>query len=351
MKETRPPKHLWYSLCAFLGALVVPLGFMGLGAISYELVRSHSDLRWYLLESMVTLSLVLLMFRRKKWARTTYSVLTGVGMLGMSMALFASLAGLPGVERLVPHGGYGVFSWLLQVFLRLLSVCLLYTRQSREWFGRLHMDNPPVQHAIDKSVGDSGSLLHGDTSLVVPSLDAATSNTPSSMSNVASRALAWLGSKGVRKTGFLLGGAILGICLVVLFVSAIGRRQTVKAEAILSALKADVTLSRQVLGSRARGEIDVTTIQTYTQGLRRIDMSRCPPDFQMAYLEHIQAWESLMRSRASVDLLGPLFELLVLKKIPDIPNAADEQPIQNDIAQTWDKIERIALSYGVRVPE
>jgi hypothetical protein len=99
------------------------------------------------------------------------------------------------------------------------------------------------------------------------------------------------------------------------------------------------------------GQSDGTTIQTYTQGLRRIDMSRCPLDFQMAYLEHIQAWESLARSRASVDLLAPLLKWLVFKQIPDIPDSADEQPIHNGIAETWDRIEQIALSYGVRVPQ
>ena len=114
---------------------------------------------------------------------------------------------------------------------------------------------------------------------------------------------------------------------------------------------ADVALARQVLGNRAMGESDPGTIQVYTQGLRKINMTGCPLDFQMAYLEHIQAWESLMRSCASGDLLVPLLELLVLKQMPDIPDSTEERPIQNEIAQTWDRIERIALSYGVRVPE
>ena len=98
-------------------------------------------------------------------------------------------------------------------------------------------------------------------------------------------------------------------------------------------------------------ECDASIIQTYVQKLRKVDMSRCPRDFQLAYLDHIQAWESLARSRASVNLIRPLIELLFLETIPDISGLHDEQPIYDEITKTWDKIERIALSYRVKVPE
>ena len=55
MKEIRAPKQLWYSLGAFVGTMAVVFGFMGLGTLQYEMVRNHSDLKWYLLESRSSL--------------------------------------------------------------------------------------------------------------------------------------------------------------------------------------------------------------------------------------------------------------------------------------------------------
>jgi hypothetical protein len=149
-----------------------------------------------------------------------------------------------------------------------------------------------------------------------------------------------------KKSILFAGGLIISIFLMIVFIY-IGRRSMMVAS-IRKALSEDVALSRQLSGNRPITECDAKIIQTYAQGLRRIDMSRCPRDFQLAYLDHIHAWESLARSRASFDLLGFVIESYLRKTIPTIP---DEKPIHNEITKTWDKIERIAISYGVRVPE
>jgi len=148
-----------------------------------------------------------------------------------------------------------------------------------------------------------------------------------------------------KRRPLLVGGLIFSVCLLITLIYV--GRLAVMAGAIGRALAADVALSRRIFANRSMTDSDAETIQAYTQGLRGIDMSHCPRDFQLAYLDHIHAWESLARSPDPLNL-NFLIDLLVFKKLPNIP---DDQPIYDEIARTWNEIERIALSYGVRVPE
>ena len=151
-----------------------------------------------------------------------------------------------------------------------------------------------------------------------------------------------------KRSALIIGGLAFGVCILIVSIY-IGNRAK-KVAAIRNALTADTKLVQQLFVNRSMANSDEKTLRAYTQGLRIIDMSGCPRDFQLAYLDHIQAWESLARSRASVDVLGPLIELFVLKTIPNIPDNSGEQQINDEIAKTWDEVERIALSYGVKVP-
>ena len=151
-----------------------------------------------------------------------------------------------------------------------------------------------------------------------------------------------------KRSALIIGGLAFGVCILIVSIY-IGNRAK-KVAAIRNALTADTKLVQQLFVNRSMANSDEKTLRAYTQGLRIIDMSGCPRDFQLAYLDHIQAWESLARSRASVDVLGPLIELFVLKTIPNIPDNSGEQQINDEIEKTWDEVERIALSYGVKVP-
>ena len=144
----------------------------------------------------------------------------------------------------------------------------------------------------------------------------------------------------------LAGGLVFCICLMVVGIYFGRRAKTMSA--IRTALLADIALNKEIFGGRSTADCDAKTIHAYAQGLREIDMSDCPRDFQLAYLDHLHAWESLARTRGSVDLVGFVIKSLVTKSLPNIP---DEQPIHDEIARTWDEVERIALSYGVRMPE
>ena len=246
-------------------------------------------------------------------------------------------------KEIIYGGMYSSISLFLQVCLRLLSVYFLFVKLSREWFKPSFVVRSTSQSEIDESMIDSNPFLCDDVKGVDnPSY----SELNPSVTEITPTERLWFKLKEKRKV-LIAGGFILCVCLLVVSIYFLSRAK--KVAAIRSALSADTTLARQLFGGRSMANSDEKTLRAYTQGMRRIDMSHCPRDFHMAYLAHIQAWESLARSRASVDLLSPLIELFVLKKMPNIPDNSDEQPINDEIARTWDEIERIALSYGVRV--
>jgi len=334
-KGLKPPKQIWYSLYAFLSTIPLVIGDFMLSAFRHKIDLSLWDINAYLLDLAITVLIILLIFRRKNWARIVYTILTGLFVLGAFWVM----------KEVSYRTLYNVISLSVQVILRLMSVYFLFLKQSREWFRPSYMEDSDAQQGTGESMLGSDSFPHDDTrSVVSPICPELTTSAPQATPSTR----LWWRLKEKRNVLFA-GGLVISICLLIVFIH-IGRRAMMVA-AIRSALSADVALSRQIFGNRPMAGYDPKIIQTYAQGLRKIDMSRCPRDFQLAYLDHIQAWESLARSRASVNLLGPLIELFVLKKIPNITDFPDEQPIHDEIAKTWGKIERIALSYGVRVPE
>jgi len=97
----------------------------------------------------------------------------------------------------------------------------------------------------------------------------------------------------------------------------------------------------------------------YAAGLRTIDMTRCPQEFQMTYLEHIQAWEDAAKADSSMDsaILGGLIALFAggpATALPSVGQVVRANDSSNRASQaihsTWHKVERVALSYGVSMP-
>lgn len=345
------PKQLWYSLYAFVGQAVLVLMFMARAVVTYRLDPGGSDVKWFLLETAICLFLILLTFRQRRWARTLYAVVTGLALLGVFIAFVGSLLNIAPLRRLAPHDISGMISWFLQVLLRSLSVYFLYGRQTREWFDGVIVPSPGSQYANEQPANHSTHSA-ADNVACAPSYLYRVFTRVSScvVGGMALAAAAWK-SRRTKKIILMGAGLAFTLCLVIAVVFTLNRREGRSIYAIRNALSADSTLARQFFGNRNMNSGDQATIEAYTKGLRKMDMSKCPLDFQMAYLEHIHAWESLARSRASDDLIGVLLEWAIFNKLPDISNAQDERPIHEDIATTWNAVEQIALSYGVRISE
>jgi hypothetical protein len=105
------------------------------------------------------------------------------------------------------------------------------------------------------------------------------------------------------------------------------------------------------------------------EGMRKLDLSQCPPNFAAAYMDHIHAWEDAAEiqraqnrlesndNRGSVVITTALQKLLgsdknALKdasametKLKDAENVAGA-----NIKDTYHKVERIAVAYGATLP-
>ena len=264
-------------------------------------------------------------------------VLTSLALLGAALAF----------KKAIQAGIYDLTTLILQVFLRLLSVCFLYSRGSRQWFGEsVELSNHvrvDTDEADDTRMGSSHNPVQGiKNSAEANNLQEAKFGTTTLAS------VGWRSSHRLVRLTFIAGGIILAACLAAFCIR--GEYRTRRIDAIRDAIHADVALAKQLFGTNSMVEADAKTIQAYTQGLREIDRSQCPHDFQMAYLEHIHAWEAMARSHASRDIVGPLIELLVFKTLPDLPGASEDQPLREEIMTTWNEVERIALAHGVTLP-
>jgi len=147
-----------------------------------------------------------------------------------------------------------------------------------------------------------------------------------------------------RQVLFTVGGIAIVFFVISLVSLVYLLHRASVAKSIRDVLNTDRAMYHEVFAEAHDATPSAETVLAYTQGLREIDMSDCPTDFQLAYLDHIHAWESLARARSSV-IKNVIFSLLT----GTIPNISDEQPIREEIAKTWNEVERIALSYGVEV--
>ncbi|MBN1360343.1 MAG: hypothetical protein JW993_07120 [Sedimentisphaerales bacterium] len=327
------PKQVWYSLYALLGTVAVDFGSLGLAAVRSGRGPRFQDVAVYLIGLGILALVMFPVFRGRRWARIAYTIIVALN-IGAALLLM-----LPALRLFIPPGQHYLLnignsiSLLLGLFLQILSVYFLYVRESRNWFERAH-----------------GQIAAG-MNVAEPSQDSVAPSdheTPSASETTASRSVR---RERHKKVVLLAGGFVLTGCIVVALHIA---RQARAANAIRAALNADIALARETLGNRALMDCDPMTIQAYTEGLREIDMSKCPPHFQQAYLAHIDAWESYARSRDPANLLGPLIEASV-SKIKALSSLLKLQQntgqAQEEVTATWNEVKRVALSYGVRVPE
>jgi hypothetical protein len=103
--------------------------------------------------------------------------------------------------------------------------------------------------------------------------------------------------------------------------------------------------------------------------MRSIDLTQCPSDFSVAYLDHIHAWEKAEKiyearkklnsdQNVSTTLVAGLISEIVGSGYTPIRNAieADDElkrladNASDQIKETFNDVERIALTYGAALP-
>jgi hypothetical protein len=106
----------------------------------------------------------------------------------------------------------------------------------------------------------------------------------------------------------------------------------------------------------------------HAANMRKIDLSDCPPEFRVAYMKHIEAWEEAAKVRQAKTELdnqadaaaaaGVLATLFDSNATPWNDHLRAEQEVQRldvlasaDIHSTWETLEQIASKYGAQVPQ
>lgn len=106
----------------------------------------------------------------------------------------------------------------------------------------------------------------------------------------------------------------------------------------------------------------------HTAAMRQVDLTDCPQDFRVAYMNHIHAWdEKVTVNQAKVKLdneedgaavAGLLAGLFGSNATPWSDHVRAEQEVQrldavasSDITSTWQQVELIASKYGAQVPQ
>lgn len=158
-----------------------------------------------------------------------------------------------------------------------------------------------------------------------------------------------------------LGSFLFRQCFVVIAIAAVLGTAGCNghARAIESVLQADKGTSAN---AKSIGEV-VTR-------MRAIDGSKCPKDFQAAYLTHIHAWErGVQWERQATEFhkntseTSALVESFVrgflgdpLGKMNEINAGRTEfereaQAIQKEIQRTFQEVEKVALKYGAKLQQ
>jgi hypothetical protein len=103
--------------------------------------------------------------------------------------------------------------------------------------------------------------------------------------------------------------------------------------------------------------------------MRRLDLSQCPSDFATVYVDHIHAWDRSAEIQRALTMIGSadntkkvLIETALQKIFGSDHNALSDALEQEtalkaaaveaskQIKATFDEVERVAVSYGARLP-
>lgn len=119
-------------------------------------------------------------------------------------------------------------------------------------------------------------------------------------------------------------------------------------------LREDAALHAEI--SREVGVLDVVWDQSeatgrYVSGLRKIDLQGCPPEFQDAFRNHIQAWAAYERTARSYGGFSGFIKGFLTGGLAVIGAASEADAAQREIASTWDEVLRIAGKYHATIPE
>lgn len=120
----------------------------------------------------------------------------------------------------------------------------------------------------------------------------------------------------------------LVLMTTVLATTGCGSSRADYANEIRSVLGQDKRMSPKAGFIESLFGLSQARVDNYIDGLKRLDLSRCPPGFQSAYQEHIRAWERYKTAKHA--------------GYNDAADAAIK-----DVQQTWLRVDSEARNFGV----
>jgi hypothetical protein len=91
------------------------------------------------------------------------------------------------------------------------------------------------------------------------------------------------------------------------------------------------------------------SVSKYVAGLRQIDLSDCPPDFELAFIQHIQAWEAMQREVDNNTGLNGFINGYFGGGPSVLGSMNATESAERRLQESWFEVERVALKYGVRL--
>lgn len=170
---------------------------------------------------------------------------------------------------------------------------------------------------------------------------------------VRARRSAGATSRRQALVGVVCSIASIGVSLVVwAWTAAALSAANPGAAAIETVLNADLDLSKRA-ASLHRNDAGMRARYTAIE-MQRIDLTRCPPDFRVAFQDHINAWSEAVPYIAANTPLAAFLEGLYSGYTQDYSalgwsqNQADLAAYQ--IHRTYQEVLRSAAAHGARVP-
>ncbi len=101
-----------------------------------------------------------------------------------------------------------------------------------------------------------------------------------------------------------------------------------------------------ILNPQSKKPIKTFAWARYIPAIGKIDYSKCPKDFQLAWLEYLQSWEAYQLTIRSEH---PLLSLAELAKFDASGAKHDSEKVQDALLvkqQAWFNCQRVAVRYG-----
>ena len=146
---------------------------------------------------------------------------------------------------------------------------------------------------------------------------------------------------------------ILAVAAILIFFGVARAYKGAQTRSVVTVLdqNAQAALAAQQIRTIGRHSVTNFNAQQFVTELSRIDSSRCPKKFQLAWLDYVQACEraaeqtpSAMFGEAYLSVLGVVSRSSSLANLGARPLEAAEA-----LQRTWQQVERAALEYNVRI--